>query len=98
MSNLGSYLSKIKEAVLELDPDAEVYLFGSFAKGAARPDSDVDVLIISDRYGSSLAKIAELLVHIQRKLGFAGIFEIHVATRELYEEWYRRFVDVKVKI
>lgn len=98
LSNLSIYLAKIKEAVLELDPQAEVYLFGSFAKGTARPDSDVDILVVSDKYGSSLGKIAELLVHVEKRLGFAGVFEIHVATRELYETWYKRFIDVKIKL
>ncbi|AFA39894.1 DNA polymerase sigma [Pyrobaculum oguniense TE7] len=98
LSNLSIYLAKIKEAVLELDPQAEVYLFGSFAKGTARPDSDVDILVVSDKYGSSLGKIAELLVHVEKRLGFAGVFEIHVATRELYETWYKRFVDIKIKL
>ncbi|MEM0463074.1 nucleotidyltransferase domain-containing protein [Pyrobaculum sp.] len=98
LSNLSIYLAKIKEAVLELDPRAEVYLFGSFAKGTARPDSDVDILVVSDKYGSSLGKIAELLVHVEKRLGFAGVFEIHVATRELYETWYKRFIDVKIKL
>ena len=98
LSNLSIYLAKIKEAVLELDPRAEVYLFGSFAKGTARPDSDVDILVGTDKYGSSLGKIAELLVHVEKRLGFAGVFEIHVATRELYETWYKRFIDVKIKL
>lgn len=98
LSNLSLYLAKIKEAVLELDPQAEVYLFGSFAKGTARPDSDVDILVVSDKYGSSLGKIAELLVHVEKRLGFAGVFEIHVATREQYETWYKRFIDVKIRL
>jgi len=50
-SRLWEYLAAIREAVRELDPDAEVYLFGSVARGEARPDSDVDVLVVSDRYG-----------------------------------------------
>jgi len=53
-SRLWEYLAAIREAVRELDPDAEVYLFGSVARGEARPDSDVDVLVVSDRYGDEV--------------------------------------------
>ena len=33
-------------------------------------------------YGCDLRGVAELLLHIERRLGFAGIFEMHVVTRE----------------
>ncbi|MEL9990099.1 MAG: nucleotidyltransferase domain-containing protein [Thermoproteus sp.] len=98
LSDLWRYLSALKEAVLELDPDAEVYLFGSAARGDMRPDSDVDVLVVSDRYGGDLRRIAELLVRVEERLGVTGIFEIHVATREQYEGWYKRHIDVKVRL
>ncbi|GHB71938.1 nucleotidyltransferase domain-containing protein [Persicitalea jodogahamensis] len=39
-------LKNIKEAVLEMDPQAEVILFGSRARGDAREDSDWDVLVL----------------------------------------------------
>ncbi len=97
-TELGRYLRLVKEAVLELDPDARVYLFGSVAKGTARPDSDVDILVVSDLYGGDLRRVAGLLLHIERKLGFPGIFEVHVATRAQYDEWYSRLIDVKVEL
>ena len=97
-AELGRYLRAVRDAVLELDPDAEVYLFGSVARGSARPDSDVDILVVSDRYGGDPRRIAELLVRVEERLGFAGIFEIHVATRREFEEWYRRFIDVAVRL
>lgn len=39
-------LNKIKNAVLELEPEAEVYLFGSRARGDYNEDSDWDLLIL----------------------------------------------------
>ena len=39
-------LKKIKQIVLDRDPSAKVYLFGSRARGAMKPDSDWDLLIL----------------------------------------------------
>ena len=35
-----------KEAILPLYGDAKVYLYGSYSKGSARQDSDIDVAVI----------------------------------------------------
>jgi predicted nucleotidyltransferase len=94
--NLDFYLCKMLQIVRGWDPSAEVYLFGSFARGAARPDSDVDVLIISDVLGKGLLSVAEAVDRITAELGVKGVFEIHVATRELFEKWYRNFIDVLI--
>lgn len=40
-------LRRIKETVLRFDPGAEVILFGSRARGDARPDSDWDILVLT---------------------------------------------------
>lgn len=37
---------KIKKLVREIDPEAEVILFGSRARGDEKPDSDWDILIL----------------------------------------------------
>ncbi|MDA1193166.1 MAG: nucleotidyltransferase domain-containing protein [Candidatus Poribacteria bacterium] len=41
-------LERIRTAVLEVTPASAIYLFGSLAEGRARPDSDYDVLIVTD--------------------------------------------------
>jgi predicted nucleotidyltransferase len=38
---------KIKEAVISFDPEAEVYIYGSRARGDASPESDWDVMVIT---------------------------------------------------
>jgi len=96
-SRLWEYLAAIKEAVRELDPDAEVYLFGSVARGETRPDSDVDVLVVSDRYGDEVGRVAEVLLRIEERLGFVGVFEVHVVSRRTFEE-RRRLFGVLVKV
>ncbi|OGU40275.1 MAG: hypothetical protein A2X61_09765 [Ignavibacteria bacterium GWB2_35_12] len=39
-------LSQIKNAVLKVEPDSEIFLFGSRARGDNNEDSDWDLLII----------------------------------------------------
>ena len=39
-------LAKVKEIVLRLEPEAEIYLFGSRARGDFMEDSDWDLLIL----------------------------------------------------
>lgn len=42
-------LARIKEAVARIDPDAEVILYGSRARGKGGPASDWDILVLSDQ-------------------------------------------------
>lgn len=41
--------SRIKEKILQIDPDAKVILYGSRAKGNANKDSDWDILVLIDK-------------------------------------------------
>jgi uncharacterized protein len=42
-------LSRIKRTVLDREPSAKIYLYGSRARGDARRDSDWDLLILLNR-------------------------------------------------
>jgi predicted nucleotidyltransferase len=46
MDDTTNILSQISRAVHRVEPTAEVILFGSRARGSARPDSDWDVLVL----------------------------------------------------
>jgi predicted nucleotidyltransferase len=43
------FLTRIKSGINEKDPGAEIYLFGSRARGDNRKDSDWDILVISSK-------------------------------------------------
>ena len=69
--NLGKHLKTIKETVNELDPQAEVYLFGSVAEKKHNYSSDIDILIIT--------KLHPAMIHAELwKAGIKEPFEIHV--------------------
>jgi len=40
-------VQKVKQCILSIDKDAEIILFGSRARGDARPDSDWDFLFLT---------------------------------------------------
>lgn len=45
--NNKAFLKKVKETVHSVDPQADVYLFGSRARGDFRDDSDWDFLVLT---------------------------------------------------
>ena len=73
--NLAKHLKTIKKTVNELDPKAEVYLFGSVAENNYNYSSDIDILVVTDLYPAKIH--AELW-----KAGIGEPFEIHVYSAE----------------
>ena len=49
MTNQQTILDRIKSIVLDKDPLAKVYLYGSRARGTMKPDSDWDLLILLNK-------------------------------------------------
>jgi predicted nucleotidyltransferase len=87
------YLSKfrevaraVKELVVQVDPEARVYICGSLLRGRFTASSDIDILVVSERpeleyriktlvYGSTEAPV-----------------QIHFCSREKLETWYMKFL------
>ena len=91
------YAEKVKEIVKQGDPDARIMLFGSAVKGELRPDSDVDLLIITD-IAEKLDERIKLRMEMVKILGKGSPFEIHIITDEEYENWYRKFIDRSLEL
>ena len=96
LRNLWATLERLRARARELDPGAQVYVFGSFARGTHRPDSDVDVLVVT-----SLAETEEGRLYVRAELGrilspYSPI-ELHIATPEQFA-WYLQFLDVYVEV
>jgi predicted nucleotidyltransferase len=45
-----------------------IYLFGSFAKGIAGPDSDIDLLVVSSDWTDNIIEDTMLLMRARRKI------------------------------
>jgi len=50
-------LKRVKTVVREIEPDAEIYLYGSWARQDSRTDSDWDFLILVDGAVNAAARI-----------------------------------------
>ena len=55
---------RIKANVLEVDPEAEVWLYGSRSRGDARDDSDWDVLVLSPQKTLSIRDEGVFIDHM----------------------------------
>lgn len=84
MDSTNQVLDDIVHRIVEAEHPERVILFGSRARGAARPDSDFDLLVIKEsqlpRYRRSAplyTKLADLPVEV----------EVMVYTPEEVQEW-----------
>jgi len=84
------FLAEVKEQVLKLLPDAEVYLFGSVARGRYTAASDIDILVVTGLAERELIDRAKAKL---KKMYLDVPVEFHIVDKTLFEKWYRRFID-----
>ena len=77
---------EVKRIVREIDPRAEVYVFGSVVKGRFTGASDIDILVVTDM----VDKRYDFMVRVYKTVD--APVELHVASPEQFERWYRRFI------
>ena len=72
MRNKDQILQQIKSAVLLSEPDATIILYGSYARGDQKLESDIDLLILLNREKITIAdekRIAFPLYDIEFETG-----------------------------
>lgn len=55
---------RIKDNVLETDPEAEVWLYGSRVRGTANEESDWDVLVLSPKDELTIREEGQFIDHM----------------------------------
>ena len=84
-----TFINRIKETVLSVEPKAKIILYGSRAKGTARSDSDWDVLI--------LLAYQKITLEIEKKV-VDPLYELELETGEVIspmvyaeQEWNTKY-------
>lgn len=78
---------RVKEIARAIDPRVRVFVFGSTVRGRYTALSDIDVLVVVE----SLDKKYEIMTKVYREI--EAPIELHVVTNELFEKWYKKFLD-----
>ena len=87
--NLNKTVVRIARQFKELleaqrTPVQRVIIFGSYARGGARPDSDIDICIISPKFGKDSVREMQFLSRQSRKID-TRIEPIPVSPKEYRE-------------
>lgn len=85
-----------KRAVVNAIGPAKVYLFGSYSKGCARPDSDIDIAVvvpsINGDYYSTAAHLWRITMDVNTLIEPVLIEEVHPTP--LYEDILRTGIAI----
>jgi predicted nucleotidyltransferase len=65
LCSINKYIALLKQEGIDV---SKVILFGSYAKGTAKPESDIDIAIISSQFGKNNLKEMMLLRRIALKI------------------------------
>ena len=90
--NYEFYSRKIKEIAERILKDVKIIVFGSVVRNEYTPNSDIDILIISKNLPEDMEKRAEIRTGIKSTLDSFSPFQIHLATPDEFENWYKNFI------
>jgi len=89
MKKASHILKEIKKIVLEQDPNAKIYLYGSRARGSAGKDSDWDILI--------LLNITNISREVEKSITYP-LYDLEFDTGEIISpivysesEWFNKY-------
>ena len=81
--------AKIGQVVSQIEPQAEVILFGSRARGNARPDSDWDILILLDGQVTLAREQALFDILYEIELEIEEVFSVLIYRKNYWYEILR---------
>jgi predicted nucleotidyltransferase len=89
-------LSEIKRLVLLQDPTAEIILYGSYARGDNKPDSDLDILILLQK---------DTVTYSDEKKISNPLYELELQTQQVISPfikskstWYEKYPNTSLFI
>jgi type I restriction enzyme S subunit len=96
---IATALSQLKRGLAELYGERlkGVYLFGSYARGEAGEESDLDVLIVLDQvqdYSAEIARTSELIARLSLACG-RSISRVFVPEQRWREDQAMFFLNVR---
>ena len=92
-------LAEIKKVVLQNDPEADIILYGSYARGDYYPDSDIDILILLNKEkvtNEDEKKITHPLYDLE--LSFSKVISPLIKSKKTWYELYPNtalFLNIK---
>jgi predicted nucleotidyltransferase len=91
-------LKRVKTVVREIEPDAEIYLYGSRARQDSRKDSDWDFLILVDGAvdAARTDRIRHLIYEIELEIG--NVLSSIVKNRQEWNSPRYRYVPLREAI
>jgi len=79
ISKIRNYQTLVRESDFPMPIEA-VYLFGSFAKGTANKDSDIDVALVVNHFDGDYFEVIPPIWRLREKIDFR--IEPHVIARD----------------
>jgi type I restriction enzyme S subunit len=97
--SIRAIVSRVKDGLAEIYGERlkGVYLFGSYARGEADEDSDIDILIVLDRvddYSSEIERTSELVSRLSLECG-RSISRVVVPEKRWREDQTMFFLNVR---
>ena len=89
LNNYMEVATRVKGIVVGFWKDAEIYVLGSVLEGKHTAMSDIDILIVVN--GVSREEAYKVKATVYKDID--APIELHVASSEEFERWYKRFIN-----